>query len=133
MKINDSLMRRRLLKAVLYYPCALLLASCSQQTINSANNDANHDAAAVHQAVSNAAQQAKPKLDAAGLGLRVTTAIAANQNLPHNSIRVDATSTGVRLRGTVKTEQQKQLAGRVATDTLGANKSVDNELTVAGQ
>ncbi len=110
---------------------ALFVSGCSQQTISSANSDANHDAAAVHQAVNNAAQQAKPKLDAAGLGLRVNTAIAANQNLPHNSIRVDATATGVRLRGTVKTEQQKQLAGQVATDTLGPDKSVDNELTVS--
>ncbi len=112
---------------------AAFVSGCSQQTISSANSDANHDAAAVHQAVSNAAQQAKPKLDAAGLGLRVNTAIAANQNLPHDTIRVDATASGVRLRGTVKTEQQKQLAGRVATDTLGPDKSVDNELTVSNQ
>ena len=111
---------------------AVFLTGCSQQTITSANNDADRNVKAVGQTLDQAAKEAKPKLDSLDLGARVTTAIQANQNLPHDKIRVDASPNGVRLKGEVDTAKQKQLAGQVASDTLGPGKTVDNELTVKG-
>jgi len=73
--------------------------------------------------------EAKPQLDKLDLGARVTAALNANANLPH-TIRVDADTTGVRLRGTVNDAHQKALAGKVAQQTLPAGKVVKNELTV---
>lgn len=118
------------------------LTGCSRQTINSAQHDANHDVAVLNQQANQLAQKAKPQvdklnrevkpqLDKAGLGAKVTTAISVNENLRHTNIRVDAETNGVRLRGSVKTPEQKALAGRVARDTLGPDKAVANELTVS--
>ncbi len=122
--------RRNMPLALLLFVALLLIGGCSQQTINSADKDANHDLAVANQKADQAAQQVKPKLDSLDLGARVTTAIQANQNLPHDKIRVDASPNGVRLKGTVNSAAQKQLAGQVAKDTLGAGKTVDNDLTV---
>ena len=107
----------------------LALGGCSQQTVNSANEDAKKNIAKLDQAAKEVEVKAKPELKKLGLGARVTAAIQANANLP-KTIRVDANETGVQLRGTVKTESQKALASRVAKDTLPADKSVTNELQV---
>lgn len=99
-------------------------AGCSQQTINSANQDVNRD-------VQQVKTQAKPDLTKLDLGTRVTVAIEANSNLPH-TIRVDASTTGVRLKGTVETARQKHLAGQIARETLKPGQTVENDLTVTG-
>jgi osmotically-inducible protein OsmY len=127
-------MMKLLKSAAWVVPAAFLLAvavaGCSQQTISSANSDANHDIAVANQKANQAVQKVKPALASLDLGTRVTAAIEANQNLPHDSIRVDSNPNGVRLKGHVSTAAQKKLAGQVAKDTLGPGKSVDNELKV---
>lgn len=118
----------------------VLWTGCSQQTINSANKDASHDISVagnvvkkigdeVKPAVKKLDAEAKPQVDKLDLGARVTAALQSNANLPH-TIRVDADTTGVRLRGTVNDAHQKALAGKVAQQTLPAGKTVSNELTV---
>ena len=108
---------------------ALLLAGCSQQTINSANHDAQHDITAVGQAASQAARDARPQLQKADLGARVTTALAS-ANL--HGIRVDAAPDGVTLVGRVRSQSDKQRAVQIARDTLGAGKVVRSRLVVGG-
>ena len=104
---------------------ALALCGCSQQTLQSAQNDAQHNVHAVQ-------KEAGPQLKKLDLGARVTAAITASTGLKHTSIRVDAGEGGVTLRGTVSVSAQKELAARIARDTLGPGPSVKNELRVKG-
>ncbi len=106
----------------------LTLAGCSQQTLNSAQNDANHDLAVANQKAQQAARDAKPQLDKLNLQTRVTTALAA-ANLP-TTIHVRADAEGVYLRGNVKSAQDKARAGQIARETLGPGKTVHNQLQV---
>ena len=109
----------------------IALAGCSQQTLDSAKNDAQHNAAAVNQQAQQAEQQARPQLDKFKMQSRVTTALAA-ANLP-TSIHVRADAGGVYLRGTVFSMMNKVRAGQVARDTLGPGKVVHNQLQVNPQ
>jgi len=102
----------------------VLGAGCSQSTINSADNDIQHD-------VGRVTRKAQPKLEELDLGARVTAAIQANANLPR-TIRADASPTGVRLKGDVQTAKQKRLAGEIAKQTLKPGENVDNQLKVTG-
>lgn len=124
---------RRLTAALIAAAAAAAIAGgCSQQTIESATTDAAHNAQVIAREAHRAEQQARPQLKKLGLGGRVTAAIQANQNLPH-TIRVDASETGVTLRGTVKTAAQRDLAGKIARQTLSEQYSVKNELKVEGE
>ncbi len=94
----------------------LALAGCSQQTLDSARQDTKHNI-----------NEVKPQLAKLDLGARVTTAL---KTAGLNGIRVDASTNGVTLRGSVKSEADKARAGRIAKDTLGSDKTVTNQLTV---
>ncbi len=94
----------------------LALAGCSQQTLDSAKQDTKHNI-----------NEVKPQLAKLDLGARVTAALKA---AGLNGIRVDAGTNGVSLHGTVGSAADKARAGRIAKDTLGPGKSVDNALTV---
>lgn len=107
----------------LVYPASLLaitaivvLAGCSQRTLNSAQQDTQHNI-----------NEVKPQLAKLDLGARVTASLKA---AGLNGIRVDASANGVSLHGTVKSATDKARAGRIAKDTLGPDKSIDNALTV---
>lgn len=106
------------------------LAGCSQETVESASKDVSQNVKIVDREVKRAERKARPQLDKLKLGGRVTTALRANQNLP-TSIRVDAGEAGVKLRGVVKTEEQRELAGRIARDTLKDEYEITNDLKVA--
>ena len=111
---------------------ALLLeaaAGCSQETLNSAQKDAAKNTEIVQREANRAERKARPQMNRLKMGARVTAALQANEKLPR-SIRVDASDTGVRLRGTVDTAAQKERAGRIARDTLSEDRSVSNELEV---
>jgi osmotically-inducible protein OsmY len=97
--------------------------------VQSTSNDISNGLQSANNAAKQVGQEVQPSLQKLDLGGRVTAALQANANLPH-TIRVDASTTGVRLRGSVKTADQKALAGKVAKSTLPPGKSVDNELTV---
>jgi osmotically-inducible protein OsmY len=118
--------------ALLGLPAILVVAGCSQQTIQSADKDTQHNIQVLNHTVNQVAKDAKPQIKKLDLGARVTAAITANQNLAGTNIRVDASTNGVRLRGTVKTPAQKALAGRVAQDTIGPGKTVTNALSIKG-
>jgi len=107
-----------------------LACGCSQQTINSAQKDTEHNIAVVDQQAKKLAAESKPQLDKLDYGARVTAAITSNANLHGTHIRVDADTNGVRLKGTVKTPEQKALAGKVAAQTLPPGKTVENDLVV---
>ena len=109
--------------------CALWNAGCSQQTVQNADKDISHDVGVAGQELKKVGQEAKPQMEKLDLGARVTAALKANANLP-DTIRVDADTNGVRLRGTVQNPQQKALAGKIAQQTLPAGKTVENQLTV---
>ena len=124
-------MRSSILRAIPAVVMALMLLSgCSKQTVNSAQNDLSNDITSANQSANQAAASVAPKMDALELGTRVTAAIDASSKLPHSQIRVDAQQGSVRLRGKVDTSAQKQLAGKIASDTVGPGQTVDNELTV---
>ncbi len=111
---------------------ALLGTGCSQQTIDSANHDAQHDINVADQKAKQLADTAKPQLKKLDTAAPVTAAITTNPNLHGTDIRVDGGANGVRLKGSVKTAQQKRLAGEVARNTLKPAQTVENDLTVQG-
>lgn len=94
----------------------LALVGCSQQTLDSARQDTKRNI-----------NEVKPQLAKLDLGARVTASLKA---AGLNGVRVDASANGVSLHGTVKSAADKARAGRIAKDTLGPGKSVDNALTV---
>jgi osmotically-inducible protein OsmY len=106
-----------------------VVSGCSQETLESVGKDTARNAEVVAREAKRAEKKVAPTLKKADLGLRVTTAIKANQKLPR-SIRVDASETGVFLRGNVKTEEQKALAERIARDTLDEKYTVKNDLKI---
>jgi osmotically-inducible protein OsmY len=132
----------------------LVLTGCSQETIDSAKKDVDRNTATVRREAERVEKVAKPVLEVAApimkpvveaagkevnkkteqfkMGARVTAALKVNLNLPQ-TIRVDADpdGQGVKLRGTVETAEQKKLAERIAKDTLGAGKKVQNDLKIA--
>ncbi len=115
-----------------YVAAVLLLATlpgCSQRTLNSAQNDANHDATVVNQKAQEAEKQARPELDKLGMQSRVSAALAA-ANLP-STVHVRADADGVYLRGSVQSAGDKALAGQIARRALGADKKVRNEIQVS--
>lgn len=107
------------------------LAGCSQQTLDSAQQDAQRNAAVVNQQAQQAERQARPQIDKLKLQSRVTTALAA-ANLP-TTIHVRADADGVYLRGTVNNGADKARAGRIARETLGPDKVVHNQIQVNGE
>lgn len=108
--------------------CSLAAASgCSQQTLDSAGHDARQDAAVVNRETQRAVKNAKPQMEKLRLGTRVTTAL---QSADIHGIRVDADTNGVSLHGTVDTAAQKTRAERIAQETLGPDKTVDNQIKV---
>jgi len=130
--MTKPLSRRRartpaLLLPLLFFGAAA--AGCSQQTLESAQQDAARNAEVVQREVNRAERKARPQVQKAQLGLRVTAALKANEKLP-KTIRVDADEDGVKLRGTVETAAQKELAGRIARMTLSDDKRVTNDLEV---
>ena len=116
-----------LLSALALLGC--LAAGCSQKTLDSAQQDAQHNAATVNDQAQRIEKKARPAINNFGLQTRVTTALQANAKLP-GTIAVRADSKGVYLRGTVKTVEQKALAQRVAEDTVPSGKTVTNDLEV---
>jgi osmotically-inducible protein OsmY len=107
-------------------------AGCSQQTIQSASSDIQRNAEVVQREANRAERKVRPQVRKAGLGSRVTAALLANEKLP-STIRVDADDNGVKLRGSVRTQAEKELAGRIARDTLSDDKTVENDLVVKGK
>lgn len=107
----------------------MALAGCSQETLENVSKDTARNTQVVVREAKRAEKNARPALNKLNLGARVTAAIHANQKLPR-SIRVDASETGVFLRGKVKTEEQKTLAERIARDTLDEKYSVQNDLKI---
>lgn len=106
-----------------------LSVGCSQQTLESAASDAQRNAEVVEREARRAERKARPQVDKLERGARVTAALRLNKRLPE-SIRVDAGEDGVRLRGTVRSEEEKELAGRIARDAVDEGVAVNNELSV---
>ena len=104
------------------------LTGCSQQTLDSARHDTEHNAAAVNQQAQQAERKARPQFDKLNLQTRVSAALSA-ANLP-STIHVRADAGGVYLRGTVNSAGDKARAGRIARDTLGEDKAVHNQIQV---
>ena len=116
------------LQAITLFGPFFLLTGCSQQTLNSAGQDAQKDAAIVNRETQRAAKNAQPQLNKLRLGARVTAAL---QSADIHNIRVDADENGVSLHGTVDTAAQKARAGRIARETLGPDKTVHNQIQVS--
>ena len=118
----------------------LPLAGCSPETVQSVTKDTERNVAVVEREANRAEQklrptiteakrQVKPSLQKLDLGARATAALKLNRVLPQ-TIRVDADTDGIRLRGTVRTESEKALAERIARDTLPEGAGLKNELAV---
>ncbi|MDX1932482.1 MAG: BON domain-containing protein [Capsulimonadales bacterium] len=122
---------------------------CSPETVESAKRDIDRNTTTLRETTREIERKAKPVLEAAKpvtnavkkeadqkveqlkIGVRVTAALKANENLP-STIRVDAgpDAQRVTLRGTVATAEQKALAERIARETVGKGKEVRNDLKV---
>ncbi len=130
---NGGIMRHKQAPAVFlaFFGLAAAGGGCSQQTLDSAKQDAQHNATVVNQQAQQAERQARPQIDKFKLQSRVTTALTA-ANLP-TTIHVRADADGVYLRGTVGSAGDKARAGQIARDTLGPDKKVHNQLQVSGE
>lgn len=115
--------------AVLIIAAALAGAGCSEQTLRSAASDAQRNSEVVEREAKRAERKARPQLGKLDRGARVTAALRLNKRLP-DTIRVDAGESAVRLRGSVRSEDEKELAGRIARDAVDAGVAVENELEV---
>ena len=119
---------------------AITIAGCSPETRDSAAKDIDRNVEVVARegkkverelrpAVAKVRKQVKPSLQKLDLGARATAALKLNRSLPP-TIRVDADTDGIRLRGTVRTTEQKSLAERIARDSLPDGAGLKNELVV---
>ena len=104
-------------------------AGCSEQTVRSAASDAQRNAEVVEREARRVERKARPQVSKLDRGARVTAALRLNKRLP-DSIRVDSGESSVRLRGSVRSEDEKDLAGRIARDAVDEGVSVENELEV---
>lgn len=116
------------------------VAGCSPETVQSVTKDTKRNVAIAERegnrvekqlrpAITEAKKQVKPSLTKLDLGGRATAAIKLNRTLP-DTIRVDADTDGIRLRGTVRTKAEKALAERIARDTLPEGATLKNELDI---
>ncbi|MBC8139340.1 MAG: BON domain-containing protein [Fibrella sp.] len=116
------------------------VAGCSPETVDNATKDVQRNTEVVEReankvekklrpAITEAKKQVQPSLQKLDLGARATAALKLNRNLPQ-TIRVDADTDGIRLRGTVRTSEEKTLAERIARDTLPKEAKLRNELEV---
>lgn len=121
--------RNFLLTIVVGLPILAAVSGCSQETLENVSKDTARNAQVVVREAKRTEKNARPALNKLNLGVRVTAAIHANQKLPR-TIRVDASETGVFLRGTVKTAEQKAHAERIARDTLDEKYTVKNDLKI---
>jgi osmotically-inducible protein OsmY len=115
---------------LLFCSTPFALAGCSQQTLEGARKDTEQNLKVVEREAKRVERNARPQLSKLDNGARVTAALRLNKKLP-KTIRADGDTTGVRLKGTVATRAQKNLAGQIARDTLDEEKTVRNELVVA--
>lgn len=111
---------------------SLALSGCSQQTIESAREDAERNVDVIQREAKRAERKARPHMSKLDMKTRVTAALKANERLP-KTIRVDPNEGGVKLRGTVDTRAQKELAGRIARDTLTEDRTVINEIKLKSE
>ena len=110
----DTMRNKPSLAILALISLAAALSGCSQQTLDSAKQDTQRNIAS-----------AKPQLAKLELGSRVTAALqAANVH----GVRVDAGTNGVSLHGIMHSASEKARAGRIARDTLGTGRTVDNEI-----
>ncbi len=114
-----------------FFGLAAAFSGCSQQTLNSAQQDARHNAAVVSRQARQAEKQARPQMDRLKLQTRVTAALTAADLSPAVHVRADA--EGVYLRGTVSSAADKARAGQIARDTLGPDEKVHNQLQVSSE
>ena len=119
---------------------AFALAGCSPETVQNVTKDTQRNVAIAEResnrvekqlrpAITEAKKQVAPTLQKLDLGGRATAALKLNRDLP-STIRVDADTNGIRLRGTVRTATEKVLAERIARDTLPKDATLRNELEV---
>jgi osmotically-inducible protein OsmY len=108
--------------------CALTigLSGCSPQQQAEANNQAKNAEKQVEQA----AQKAGNALENAGITAKVKTAMTASSKLNTSQINVDTKDKVVTLNGAVADQNQRQLAERIAKDTVDHDVKVVNNLQV---
>ncbi len=117
------------------------LTGCSPETVANVKSDTERNVAIAERegskvekklrpAITEAKKQVAPSLKKLDLGARATAALKLNRNLP-TTIRVDADTNGIRLRGAVRTKDEKALAERIARDTLPEGATLKNDLEIA--
>jgi osmotically-inducible protein OsmY len=108
--------------------CALAIGlfGCSPQQQAEANNQAKNAEKQVEQA----AQKAGNALENAGITAKVKTAMTASSKLNTSQINVDTKDKVVTLNGAVADQNQRQLAERIAKDTVDHDVKVVNNLQV---
>lgn len=139
-KMGTKTIMKRIVSFALPAAFLAFVAGCSPETVSSASKDVERNTEVVEReankvekklrpAITEAKKQVKPGLQKLDLGARATAALRLNRNLPQ-TIRVDADTDGIRLRGSVRTKEEKALAERIARDTLPADAKLRNELKV---
>ena len=102
------------------------LSGCSKQQEMEASSQAQRAKQKFQQATADAGK----KLTDAGITAKVKTAMVASSKLNTSGINVDTANKVVTLNGAVADQNQKQLAERIAKDTVGPDVQVVNKLQV---
>jgi osmotically-inducible protein OsmY len=102
------------------------LSGCNHQQQVEANNQAQRAKKDIQTATADAGK----KLTDAGITLKVKTAMTASSKLNTSGINVDTKNKMVTLNGAVADDNQRQLAERIAKDTVGPDVQVVNKLQV---
>jgi osmotically-inducible protein OsmY len=109
--------------------CALALAGltgCNERQKVEASNSARRAGDEIKQATA----RAQHDLSDGTITLKVKTALVDSDKLDTSAINVDTKDKVVHLRGTAASADQKQLAERIARDTVGKDVKVVSELGV---
>lgn len=108
---------------------AISLAACHPKE-HSASQKMAQGANQLGQGMKQAGSDAEQTLSDSAITAKIKSKLAATQGLTTFQIHVNTTNGVVTLTGTVKSNEEKELAGNTARETDGV-KGVDNKLVIA--
>src|SRR5437016_4411127 len=125
-------MRRRAMRPLKYLSaCAgfvtLALCGCSsqnQEKVAAASDKTKQELSRAAEKTKHAAALAKKDLTDGTISIKVKSAMLESDKLDTTSVNVDTKDRVTHIKGTVPTAEMKNLAGRIASDTVGKDVRV---------
>lgn len=109
---------------------SLLVAGCSQQEQQNAEQNLQKGAANVERTLEKGAKDVGKAVSTGVDTAKVKSALMASEKLNTDHLNVDKEGNTFYLRGSVPDAEQKALAARIANDVIGKDEKVVDELKV---